>query len=148
MPTLAAEVAQAVTDLLRSTALPMAVSVDRRWAPHYDAAELKDPRICVVPVSVDLARISRAQDTTDITIQVGILALIPDGEELPDLDPYVETAQVAAAAVAVGRLPTMSHMQLVETKHSPLVDADALAQNGMFVSVITSVWRASHTARD
>lgn len=153
------DIATALTALLTTgktagwfAGLPTIGTIERRWAPDWEIADVASLRIGVIPQAQDLReKITRVRDTIDPVVTIALVRHLQNPDNLSTaatVDPYANLAIRIGEIIATGTLPApAAAAKLISLRHEPLVDQERLLSMRSFYSIITTTWRITQDAR-
>lgn len=129
---------------------PMPVeTIERRWAPDLEIADVASLRISVVPRLESRTRVTRDTDALGPTVDIALMQHLPQSTDsrTNQVDVYATMAQAVADIIVRDQLPALPDVRLVGLVHDPLIDQARLVANRCIFSVISTTWRYQAVAR-
>lgn len=131
---------------------PMPIgTVERRWAPDLEIADVANLRVSVVPRVETRTKFSRIGDDFTATVDIGLMRHLPatvnSKTDTAAIDAYATMAQAIGGILARDQLPGLPDVRLVNITHEPLIDQQRLVMNRAIFSVISTSWRYLANAR-
>jgi hypothetical protein len=137
-PSLIIQVADAVVADLNASEAATSVPFKavRHYRPEFELAELKTPRISVVPRGINITPASRSQNSHEVEIDVAIQQRVQAGDT-ETIDALMNLVQTIADGLRQRRLTAMPEALWIGTRNVPIYSPDHLETKGVFTGVLT-----------
>jgi len=131
---------------------PMPIdTVERRWAPDLEIADVANLRVSVIPRIETRTKFTRIGDDFTATVDLGLMRHLPSTVDIKAdtaaIDAYAVMAQTIGGILARDQLPGLTNVRLVNITHELLIDQQRLVQNRAIFSLISTSWRYLADAR-
>jgi hypothetical protein len=136
------DLADAVVDQLNAATLSQAFTAERLYAPLEDLETLSALKVTVVPRSLASRPLSRAWDSFDYQLDIGVQQKTDLSEAM--LDGLMLLVEEIVDLLRPGPLTSYPAGRVVDVANQPIWAADHLNEKHVFTSVITltiKVWR-------
>jgi hypothetical protein len=132
------QVADAVVEELNASeaATTLPFKAVRHYRPEFELAELKTPRVSVVPRGINITPASRSQNSHEVEIDVAVQQRVQAGDT-ETLDALMNLVQTIADGLRLRRLAAVPEAMWIGTRNSPIYSPDHLETKGVFTSVLT-----------
>lgn len=136
------DIAQAVTDELNAQDAPFEPKLEavRHYRPVYDAQQLKQLRVTVVPKGIAIDTISRSCNQQDVSVDIAVQKKLIQAD-LAEIDPLMSLVEQIGGYFRGRRLKLYPAAMLVKTENLPVYALEHLEQMRVFTSVLTLTFR-------
>lgn len=136
------DIAQAVTDELNAAEAPFEPKLEamRHYRPVYDAQQLKQLRVTVVPRGIAIESASRNCNQQDVSVDIAVQKKLLSAD-LAEIDPLMSLVEQIGGYFRGRRLKLFPAAMLIRTENLPVYSLEHLEQMRVFTSVLTLTFR-------
>ena len=133
-------IADAVVTALNAGGFSRPFAAERKYQPVFEAADLADLRVSVVPKGMTLAVATRAADDCDCSVDIGVQQKV-DVDNPAQLDALMALVQEIIERLRRRPLEACPAAVWVSLKNEPVFAPEHLNQQHVFTSVLTVTYR-------
>ena len=129
----------AVVDKLNAATLSQPFVAERQYQPQRDLEEMNQLHVTVVPRGVNLLAQDRANQRTDVEIDIAVQKRV--GEDLTDVDSLLQLVEEIIAELWSEPFIEPPSARIIAIRNEPLYAPDHLRELRQFTSVVTATYR-------
>jgi len=134
------DIADAVVGAIQAGSYGEPVTVERKYRPAFELADLTQVHITVVPRSMSITTATRDSGYFDCAIDVGVQKKV-NADQAEDIDALMTLVEQIADQLRMKRLNDAPEAAWVSIENEPAFASEHLDQQRVFTSVLTVTYR-------